>query len=71
MVLFVIGIDMALISNGYVYHTSHDLLNTIPLGTYQNVGDNVLSLAKAFAGYDFPVHANEEPTDVSIYTIIH
>lgn len=43
------GLDMAHIYNGYVYHTKFDTMSIIPQETIQNTGDNVLSLAKAFA----------------------
>ncbi|XP_055918140.1 endoplasmic reticulum metallopeptidase 1-like isoform X2 [Eupeodes corollae] len=43
------GLDMAHTYNGYVYHTKFDRMSIIPQETIQNTGDNVLSLAKAFA----------------------
>lgn len=43
------GVDLATISNGYVYHTRHDRPEIIPLGSYQSVGDNVLELTRALA----------------------
>lgn len=44
-----LGLDMAYIFNGYVYHTEYDLVNIFPKGALQNTGDNVLALAKALA----------------------
>lgn len=44
-----IGVDLCVIENGYVYHTKYDRPEIIPIGTYQNVGDNVLALTKALA----------------------
>ncbi|XP_037035534.1 endoplasmic reticulum metallopeptidase 1-like isoform X1 [Bradysia coprophila] len=41
------GLDFAIYRNGYVYHTQSDRSENVPLGTYQNVGDNILSLTKA------------------------
>lgn len=43
------GLDFAHSYNGYVYHTKHDRFNVIPRGTLQVTGENILSLAKAFA----------------------
>lgn len=44
-----LGVDLALGSNGYVYHTKYDRSEIIPIETYQNVGDNVLALSRALA----------------------
>lgn len=38
---------MALVQNGYVYHTKYDKPSLIPMGTYQRIGDNVLALVKS------------------------
>ncbi len=43
------GLDFAIYRNGYVYHTQSDVSEKVPLGTYQNIGDNILSIAKAIA----------------------
>lgn len=43
------GLDMAHSYNGYVYHTKFDDIHTIPIGTLQNTGDNLLALTKALA----------------------
>jgi len=40
------GIDLAVIQNGYVYHTRQDLPSAIPPGTLQFGGDNMLALAR-------------------------
>lgn len=32
-----------------MYHTQSDRSEKVPLGTYQNVGDNILAVAKAIA----------------------
>lgn len=40
---------MALSQNGYVYHTKYDRPEIIPIGMYQNTGDNVLALTKTLA----------------------
>lgn len=41
--------DFAVYKNGYVYHTKNDIAETIPIGTFQNAGDNILALTKAVA----------------------
>ena len=40
---------MAFFKNGYRYHTKYDGLANIPLGSYQHVGDNTLSLVRALS----------------------
>ncbi|KAJ8924322.1 hypothetical protein NQ315_007115 [Exocentrus adspersus] len=45
----VVGVDMAFYKNGYRYHTKYDDFKNIPLGSYQHVGDNTLSLVKSLA----------------------
>ncbi|KAH8300216.1 hypothetical protein KR044_011587, partial [Drosophila immigrans] len=42
-----LGLDMAQVLNGYVYHTKYDRFNLIPRRTYQLTGDNLLGLIKA------------------------
>ncbi|XP_053965127.1 endoplasmic reticulum metallopeptidase 1-like [Anastrepha ludens] len=42
-----LGLDLAYIHNGYVYHTEYDSMKVLPIGSLQNTGDNVLSLAKS------------------------
>lgn len=44
-----VGIDMAFVKDGYRYHTKYDRFDNIPLGSYQHVGDNVMSLVKNMA----------------------
>lgn len=41
--------DFAVYRNGYVYHTKYDTADIIPMGTFQNAGDNILALTKAVA----------------------
>lgn len=41
--------DFAIYKNGYLYHTKYDIADTIPIGTFQNAGDNILALTKAVA----------------------
>ncbi|XP_034106704.1 endoplasmic reticulum metallopeptidase 1 isoform X1 [Drosophila albomicans] len=40
------GLDMAYQYNGYVYHTSFDRAEIFPRGSFQNTGDNLLSLIR-------------------------
>lgn len=40
---------MAFYKNGYRYHTKYDDFKNIPLGSYQHVGDNTLSLVRSLA----------------------
>jgi len=43
------GLDMAQISNGYVYHTIFDNVQAVPIDSLQSSGENALSLVQAFA----------------------
>lgn len=38
--------DLAHIRNGYVYHTKHDKIENIQMGSLQSTGDNLLGLLK-------------------------
>jgi len=40
------GLDMAYQYNGYVYHTKYDRAEIFPRGSFQNTGDNLLSLIR-------------------------
>ncbi|XP_015591672.1 endoplasmic reticulum metallopeptidase 1-like, partial [Cephus cinctus] len=42
---FILGLDFAWSTNGYVYHTRFDTVDQIPLGSLQRTGDNILALA--------------------------
>jgi hypothetical protein len=50
--LFIVGLDIAWAENGYVYHTSFDDVDQIPLGSLQRTGDNVLALILALVNND-------------------
>ncbi|EDX06745.1 endoplasmic reticulum metallopeptidase 1 [Drosophila simulans] len=52
------GLDMAQISNGYVYHTIFDNVQAVPIDSLQSSGENALSLVRAFA--DAPEMRNPE-----------
>ncbi|GJQ79156.1 hypothetical protein Trydic_g5407 [Trypoxylus dichotomus] len=45
----IVGFDLAFFKNGYKYHTNFDDVESIPLASYQHVGDNVLELVKKIA----------------------
>ncbi|KAH8299601.1 hypothetical protein KR044_003430, partial [Drosophila immigrans] len=54
------GLDMAQCFNGFVYHTKYDTIELIPLESFQNTGDNLLSLVRGLANatelYDTSAH---------------
>ncbi|XP_034479191.1 endoplasmic reticulum metallopeptidase 1-like [Drosophila innubila] len=54
------GLDIAQVSNGYVYHTIFDNYEAVPRDSLQNAGENVLPLVRAFANaselYDVEAH---------------
>ncbi|KAH8401893.1 hypothetical protein KR009_008524 [Drosophila setifemur] len=43
------GLDMAQVSNGYVYHTVFDTYEAVPGRSVQNSGNNVLALVRAYS----------------------
>lgn len=47
--LYFVGVDIAQISNGYVYHTVFDTYEAVPGRSVQNSGNNVLALVRAFS----------------------
>lgn len=56
--------DFAFYENGYVYHTYNDIAEVIPMGSYQNAGDNILAITMAAANSpDLP------DTSVSIHFV--
>ncbi|XP_017077538.1 endoplasmic reticulum metallopeptidase 1-like [Drosophila eugracilis] len=44
-----VGYDIGLVCNGFVYHTKYDRYDIIPRASIQNTGDNLLALVKALA----------------------
>lgn len=44
-----LGFDFAFYQNGYRYHTKYDDFGNIPHGSFQHVGDNILSLVRNLA----------------------
>ncbi|KRT78797.1 Peptidase [Oryctes borbonicus] len=53
-----VGFDIAFFKNGYKYHTNFDDVESIPLTSYQHVGDNVLELVKKIANAPEVEHIN-------------
>lgn len=49
MYFSLLGFDFAFYQNGYRYHTKYDDFKHIPHGSFQHVGDNILSLVKNLA----------------------
>ena len=47
------GLDFAFIKNGWVYHTKFDSIDSIPLGSIQHMGANVLALTQYLGNIDF------------------
>ncbi|KAH8252253.1 hypothetical protein KR038_011283, partial [Drosophila bunnanda] len=43
------GLDIAQVSNGYVYHTVFDTFEAVPGRSIQNSGNNVLAMVRAYA----------------------
>lgn len=44
-----VGLDLAFFKNGHRYHTRFDDFENIPLGSYQHVGDTLLTLVESLA----------------------
>ncbi|XP_049826567.1 endoplasmic reticulum metallopeptidase 1-like isoform X2 [Aethina tumida] len=64
-----IGLDMAFFKNGYKYHTKYDTFEAIPLGSYQHMGDNALSLVKDLANAPEMLNDNEEINEIIYFDI--
>ncbi|XP_077981932.1 endoplasmic reticulum metallopeptidase 1-like [Glandiceps talaboti] len=47
------GIDMAFVSNGYIYHTEYDAPEYIPDGAMQRAGENIMELIKNIANSSY------------------
>ncbi|CAH0551529.1 unnamed protein product [Brassicogethes aeneus] len=62
-----VGFDMAFYKDGYRYHTKFDQFDVIPLGSYQHIGDNTLSLVKNLANApELASTNNEEESNVGV-----
>jgi len=53
------GLDIAYITNGYVYHTPADAPDMIPPGCVQRGGDNLLAIVRALADSPYLTHPGE------------
>lgn len=49
-----IGLDLAYIRNGYVYHTKYDTVAHVTQESLQRAGDNLLGLVR----FHFPTRSN-------------
>lgn len=47
------GLDFAFVKNGWIYHTKYDSIESIPPGSLQNMGSNILSLTQTLGNLDF------------------
>lgn len=54
-----VGIDVAYASNGYVYHTKHDVASIIPDGSIQRAGENILAVIKSLSKSPYLAHEDE------------
>ncbi|KAJ6642258.1 Endoplasmic reticulum metallopeptidase 1 [Pseudolycoriella hygida] len=61
------GMDFAFYQNGYVYHTQNDVADIIPLGTYQNTGDNMLALTMAAANSPHLPGTSSLPSEPAVF----
>lgn len=60
------GVDIAFISNGYVYHTRFDTPDRIPDGTIQRTGTNLLGIVRELASSNLSILPPvEDPEDRS------
>lgn len=46
------GFDFAYSTNGYRYHTEHDSMDAISIGSLQHTGENILELIKVLGNAD-------------------
>ena len=53
------GLDIAYISNGYVYHTPADAPDMIPPGCVQRGGDNILAVVEAITSSPYLTEPGE------------
>lgn len=59
------GLDIAQVTNGFVYHTKYDVIDHISHESIQNSGDNVLSLVRGLANASQLYN-----TEVSLYPTV-
>jgi hypothetical protein len=63
----VTGLDMAFYKQGYRYHTKYDDFEHIPLGSFQHVGDNILSLIRSLANAPEVSNPKDNPGKIIFY----
>ncbi|XP_060655349.1 endoplasmic reticulum metallopeptidase 1-like [Drosophila nasuta] len=61
------GLDMAQCFNGYVYHTVYDTIDVIPLESFQNTGDNILSLVRGLANATELYDTSDQKTGHAVF----
>ncbi|XP_034109506.1 endoplasmic reticulum metallopeptidase 1-like [Drosophila albomicans] len=61
------GLDMAQCINGFIYHTKYDNIDVIPLGSFQNTGDNVLSLVRGLANATELHNSDDQSTGHAVF----
>jgi hypothetical protein len=55
-----VGLDIAFVRNGYVYHTRLDTEDRIPSGSLKRIGENLLNLVVRLAGTDWPKPSSDD-----------
>lgn len=63
---FILGLDFAWSTNGYVYHTRFDNADQIPLGSLQRTGDNILALTRSIATGPHLPYAQSQKSEGSL-----
>jgi len=72
-----VGIDLAFISNGYIYHTRYDNAKAIPSGSIQRAGDNIHGLVLEMVNSPYLVNPKEYKHgstvffDILGYVVVH
>ncbi|XP_055387210.1 endoplasmic reticulum metallopeptidase 1-like isoform X2 [Condylostylus longicornis] len=65
------GLDFAHSQNGYVYHTAYDKISSIPRGTLQNTGDNILAIVMAITNSnELKDPTIEHPSQAIFYDVL-
>lgn len=65
-----LGYDFAFYQNGYRYHTQYDDFKNIPHGSYQHVGDNILSLVRNLGNALEVSQTTSEPGKMIYYDVL-
>jgi hypothetical protein len=61
---------MAFFKQGYRYHTKYDDFEHIPLGSFQHVGDNTLSLVRSLANAPEVSNPKYNPGKIIFYDFL-